>query len=239
MSLCDLCNVEMGTWRRVSACDFRKAVKNGLRPRGMAAYVNATVMPAVDATSAWVEMAMRDTTDGGLCDECAAEFDKCVGGKDQATTGCALTVGPVPPRPKTALETVATPSVFLIVLGVIYIVLPSISFLIGASFRIMTWVADLKPGQNAPSLPILAGILPILAGIMVFFVCLGSVVLYGGIQMRRLGRYAPAVVGSVAAVLPLSVCCVLGIPVGIWSLTVLRNPFVRAAFGLRGSRRAP
>jgi hypothetical protein len=41
-----------------------------------------------------------------------------------------------------------------------------------------------------------------------------------------------AVIASVAAMLPCTVscCCILGLPVGIWSLVVLMKPEVKQAF---------
>lgn len=57
------------------------------------------------------------------------------------------------------------------------------------------------------------------------------VTILGAIKMRALQSYGLAVAGSITAmfVLP-GCCCLLGIGFGIWSLIVLNNPEVKAAF---------
>ncbi len=57
------------------------------------------------------------------------------------------------------------------------------------------------------------------------------VVIFGGIQMLSARKYSLAVLAAILALVPLSsVCCITGIPIGIWALIVLRHPEVRAAF---------
>ena len=55
--------------------------------------------------------------------------------------------------------------------------------------------------------------------------------------MRSLSGYGLALTGSIAAIIPISGCCCLTMPVGIWALVVLLNPVVKAGFGLRRARR--
>jgi len=64
------------------------------------------------------------------------------------------------------------------------------------------------------------------------FVALGiySVMLYGAIQMKQMKSYAWSMTASILALLPCSVCCLLGLPFGIWSLVTLNDPAVKAAF---------
>jgi hypothetical protein len=57
-----------------------------------------------------------------------------------------------------------------------------------------------------------------------------GVVLAGALKMRRMQNYPLAMLASVLAMLPCSCCCVIGMPFGIWSLLVLNDPAVRAAF---------
>jgi hypothetical protein len=49
-------------------------------------------------------------------------------------------------------------------------------------------------------------------------------------MMKQLKNYGLAMTGSIIAMLPCSVCCLLGLPFGIWSLVVLNNPEVKEAF---------
>ncbi len=60
---------------------------------------------------------------------------------------------------------------------------------------------------------------------------IAPVLIYGGIQMRKGKKYRFARIASVLAIIPItSSCFLVGIPVGIWSFFVLRNPDVKAYF---------
>jgi hypothetical protein len=52
-----------------------------------------------------------------------------------------------------------------------------------------------------------------------------------GVQMLSARKYSIALLAAIPALMPFSsLCCVLGVPIGIWAIIVLRNPEVRAAF---------
>src|SRR5437868_12510427 len=61
--------------------------------------------------------------------------------------------------------------------------------------------------------------------------CLSLAVALGGWHMANLKSYGRAVTGAALAILPCSVGCFLGLPMGVWALIVLLDPKVRAAFG--------
>ncbi|MCY3023696.1 MAG: protein kinase [Planctomycetota bacterium] len=65
-----------------------------------------------------------------------------------------------------------------------------------------------------------------------FMVVTNPVVLYAGMKMRQLRSYNVAFIGAVLAVIPFfsTPCFCLGIPVGIWALSVLSKPGVKSAF---------
>lgn len=68
-------------------------------------------------------------------------------------------------------------------------------------------------------------------GVAVLLLILCTGVLVGASQMLRLRHYGLALLGSVLVMLNLQGgCCLIGIPVGIWSLTLLMRPEVRRAF---------
>lgn len=57
------------------------------------------------------------------------------------------------------------------------------------------------------------------------------IIMFGGVQMLRARRYSIALLAAILALIPLSsVCCITGIPIGIWALIVLRDREVRAGF---------
>jgi len=72
---------------------------------------------------------------------------------------------------------------------------------------------------------IVAGI----AGSLIGFAIYGMV-MHGANQMKELRNYQLAVTASILAMLPCSGCCIIGLPVGIWSLIVLSDPVVKSAF---------
>jgi len=63
------------------------------------------------------------------------------------------------------------------------------------------------------------------------FAMLNLFIMVCGVQMMKLKSWGMAVAGSVLAMLNFgSCCCALGIPVGIWSLSVLMSPNVISIF---------
>jgi hypothetical protein len=58
----------------------------------------------------------------------------------------------------------------------------------------------------------------------------GGLVFAGGHRLEHLENYPLAMTGSIVALLPCNVCCLLGLPFGIWALIVLNDPDVRNAF---------
>lgn len=71
------------------------------------------------------------------------------------------------------------------------------------------------------------------AGMAIYYLlglCLNGVSAYGGLQMMNLRMHSLAVIASAIAILPCSACCILGAPIGIWSLNVLNRPEIKSAF---------
>jgi hypothetical protein len=56
------------------------------------------------------------------------------------------------------------------------------------------------------------------------------IVLVGGMHMRKLQSRRLAIAASVLAMIPCLPVCILGVPVGLWSLIVLVQPDVRRVF---------
>lgn len=61
-------------------------------------------------------------------------------------------------------------------------------------------------------------------------VAIAVTILVGAARMKKLENYSLAVAASVLAAIPCFGCCILGVPLGIWSLVVLSDPAVRASF---------
>lgn len=75
-------------------------------------------------------------------------------------------------------------------------------------------------------------ILPITIGLGV---TIAAVTIFGSIQMMNLSGRGMAMAGAVLSMLPISGCCCLGLPFGIWALMALAKPEVKAAFATGSS----
>jgi len=57
-----------------------------------------------------------------------------------------------------------------------------------------------------------------------------GVAFWGGLSMKRLKRYRLAFASNIIIMLPLTYCCILGLPLGIWGLNILSKPEIKDAF---------
>jgi hypothetical protein len=72
---------------------------------------------------------------------------------------------------------------------------------------------------------------PMATAIQGGFALLNLFIIVCGVQMMKLQSWGMAVTGSVLAMLNIgSCCCVVGLPIGIWSLMVLMSPDVICIF---------
>jgi hypothetical protein len=124
-----------------------------------------------------------------------------------------------------ALDQVNGPAIGLIIVGALYFLASTLSLLfqlVGASILAASQ-SQRDPFANMFSGP--AGIFSALLGLLI-----GALILLGGIKMKKLESYGMVMTASIVAMLPCSVCCVVGLPIGIWSLVVLSKPEVKSAF---------
>jgi len=71
-----------------------------------------------------------------------------------------------------------------------------------------------------------------LAGVISLVVALvNGFVLFGAIKMLRLQNFGLVMAAVIVAMLPCQCCCLLGLPLGIWALMVLKKPEVKSHFG--------
>jgi hypothetical protein len=143
-----------------------------------------------------------------------------------STPGVTAPLGPIVP----ALDQVNGPGIGLIVTGALDIVLSllrAIMMLAGLS------IGSMGMNNNNNVLPTgffaLVGAFGI--GTCVLGVIVGVLVLVGGLKMRKCESYGLCVASSILAMIPcLSICCVIGLPAGIWALVVISKAEVKAAF---------
>lgn len=72
---------------------------------------------------------------------------------------------------------------------------------------------------------------PVATAIQGIFALVNLFIIICGVQMMKLQSWGMGVAGSVLAILNIgSCCCVVGLPVGIWSLAVLMSPEIISMF---------
>ena len=135
---------------------------------------------------------------------------------------------PQPPNVSAAAGRVKGPAIALIVITALGILGQLISMVANlAGMRTMP-TADMPP-EFERWVTIMSGGLGVV--FTVIMLAVGGLIIYGAMKMMRLENYGLAMAASIIAMVPcLSPCCCLGIPVGIWSIVVLTNAEVKAAF---------
>ena len=114
-----------------------------------------------------------------------------------------------------AMHVVRWAGLGLLVLGTVYVAYVAMSLV--ALLSLIT-----GPGPAVPSLIVLV--------LWAIQAALGVVMVIGGSKMRNLKGYRYALAAAIAAIVPISCLFCLALPVGLWSLIVLRDARVRDAF---------
>jgi DNA-directed RNA polymerase subunit RPC12/RpoP len=128
-----------------------------------------------------------------------------------------------------ALEAVSAPAICLMVLGMLGLLYGTANLALNlAGFNNQQMMAIQNQNQNKPGFN---------AGFQIGYVIgvalpglWGVVVLLAGINLKRLAMLPSVWIGTIFSMLPCNPCCLLGIPFGIWTITVLNRPDVKQAF---------
>ncbi len=143
------------------------------------------------------------------------------------STGGGSATPPAPASAAGASSKVAGPAWALIIVAGIGIALQVVGML--AKLLGISLLGSELGGNRPQALAILSGGLGIAIGIV--GIAIGVVILVGAIKMKALEGYGLAMAVSILAMIPcVSPCCLLGLPIGIWSLVVLLDPGVKSSF---------
>lgn len=75
----------------------------------------------------------------------------------------------------------------------------------------------------------IGGVIGIISGLL--GIASSGFIIFAALKMKNLEAHGMAFAAAVVAMLPIvSPCCLLGLPLGIWAITVLNDPNVKAAF---------
>lgn len=93
-------------------------------------------------------------------------------------------------------------------------------------FIAVVGIAAVADQDSADALPGVG----VLVGAAIVKLALDALTIFAGYQMRQLRNWTLSVGGAVAALLPCSICCLLGLPIGIWAIVVLIDEDVKRSF---------
>src|SRR5688572_3326597 len=126
---------------------------------------------------------------------------------------------------------VGAPAIGLIVTGALSVVFT----VFGLLFIALGGASAINDPQARDALPGFG----VMLGASVVQLVLGGLIIYAGVQMRKVQSWGLAVAGSIVAMLPCLPCCLLGLPIGIWALIVLFDSDVKRAFNGQGGYGGP
>ncbi len=125
---------------------------------------------------------------------------------------------------------VKAPAIALIILGVLGALVAILGFFAPTdteSLREAFAEADMDPAQVDQ----IVSMAERFTGASNFIgLAIALLVIFGGVRMMNLKNWGLAFAASIVAMIPCWCCCVLGIPVGVWSIIVLLDKDVKAAF---------
>jgi len=134
-----------------------------------------------------------------------------------------------------AASKVAGPAIALMVVGALTLLMALYYIVTGAMGGAAAVApppevqADPQMGQMFEIVQNISG--PVGIGLGVLWLAIGALIIFGAMKMKGLQSYGLAMAASVLAMIPcVSPCCLAGLPIGIWSLVVLMNADVKAAF---------
>jgi len=156
-----------------------------------------------------------------------------------AFAGKPTTLGaPLPPVPaengerEAALQRIKGPAIGLKVTAIIGLALVALGFVINIATLMGYQIIPQQPMTDPQMQKVFSGLgggLGIVQGVV--GAVIGVIVLIGAGKMQKLESYQFSVTAAIVAMIPcVSPCCFLGLPFGIWALTVLNKPEVKSHF---------
>jgi len=142
---------------------------------------------------------------------------------------------PPPPAPPTAgppaSQQVQGPAMGLMITAIIGILLNLLSLGMNVLGAGMSGLGNMGGSSGAADryMQYMSG------GIGIVFAIIGLAVsgfiLWASMQMKQLHKWTMAVAASIVAMIPcIGPCCIVGLPIGIWSVIVLMKPEVKSSF---------
>jgi hypothetical protein len=143
----------------------------------------------------------------------------------------AYTPGPVPSAfpsggAPDAADRVNGPAIGLIVVAIVSLVAQILGLIWNLVFASMASRQTAQP----PWGNYFSGTFAIIGAVI--GIATSGIILFGGLKMKKLENYGLAMAASIIAMIPCftGICCLAGLPIGIWALTVITKPEIKSAF---------
>jgi hypothetical protein len=99
-----------------------------------------------------------------------------------------------------------------------------------AAFALPVLVAQQAAPPQTDAMPTWAMLMPFLALFYVLNLAISITLVFAGWRMRQLRSYGLSFAGAILAMFPCTFGWIIGLPMGIWAFSLLRQPEVREAF---------
>jgi hypothetical protein len=160
------------------------------------------------------------------------EFAEALAGKPETLGAPLPLVSPDASGREAALQQVKGPAIALKVTAIIGLALVALGFVINIATLMGYQIIPQQPMTDPQMQKVFSGLgggLGIVQGVV--GAVIGVIVLIGAGKMRKLESYQFSMTAAVVAMIPcISPCCFLGLPFGIWALTVLNKVEVKSHF---------
>lgn len=142
-----------------------------------------------------------------------------------------LAGAPMPVSNVDAMQQVQGPAIGLIVVAILMLlgqIAGIVLQVLGISLGALGMQGQDVNSEQMAWMNMMSGAGAVVGGII--GIAIAVVILIGALKMKKLESYAFSMVSSILVMLPCSLCCVIGIPIGIWALVVMNKPEVKSAF---------
>jgi len=160
------------------------------------------------------------------------EFAEALAGRPATLSAPLPLISPEVNDRQAALQRVKGPAIGLKVTAIIGLTMVALGFVVNIATLMGYQIIPQQPITD-PQMQKVFGALGGGLGIVQDAVgaVIGVIVLIGAGKMRKLESYQFSMTAAIVAMIPcISPCCFLGLPLGIWALTVLNRPEVKSHF---------
>jgi hypothetical protein len=128
-----------------------------------------------------------------------------------------------------AAQQVQGPAMGLMITGVIGIIFGLLGLVMNLAGVGMSGMQSMGGGATDQYMNMMSGGLGIVSAVIGLGI--SGFIIWASMQMKQLRNWNMSVAASIVAMIPcIGPCCIIGIPIGIWSVMTLMKPEVKSAF---------